>query len=215
MRMKLAVLAPLSIALLSLTACGDADPGSAATAGDVSVSTDTASETTTLYCDALATVNQVTSRAGMRAYVATALATRELSAEFAASYGVDLDEAMADQTAAFVAGVPQISPEQAEAVAQVELTPQIAQTIAPLVGAAVDPTGSDADQTTAGMNAYDDYIAAHPVTLSPAYGGPRVAVAVSNTSLVAGKDVTQVTPEEVSALPESQRCGSSAAPTAS
>ncbi|MGK2875118.1 MAG: hypothetical protein ACSLEW_05685 [Nocardioides sp.] len=213
--MKLAVLAPLSIVLLSLTACGDSDPEVAARAGDVAVSTDRADDVTGGYCEALAAVDQVTTRSGMRGYVANALAIRDLSAEFAASYGVDLDAALADQTASFVASLPQLPRVQAESVAEVELVPTLPQVLGPLVGAAIDPTGTDADQATAGTNAYDDYLAAHPVSLSPSFGGPRVVVPVSGRGLLAGMDATQVGPEEASALPPAEQCGSAAVPSPS
>ncbi|MDQ1104559.1 hypothetical protein QE405_001843 [Nocardioides zeae] len=195
------VLAAAAVALLggALLAGCDADPRTAATAGDATLTVDRLDAATAAYCDYVAEVGV---EAVPRAIVRTGLTELWL-------YDAALTEAAGPDALDPPPAADEIAREMQAAGADADVASFTVRLLT-VSNALSDPTVGQVASTTLG----DLDVTVNPAVGSyadgaVATGGDGVSVAASDTALGATFSIDDPpTPEEVAALPAAQRCGS-------
>lgn len=215
-------LAGLATAALLLTGCSSVpafNPGVAARVADSTISNNEVEDVAASYCSAVETQlqeGQAVANSVVSSQVAGALTLQEAGEQFAEAEGVEPDPSYQDAEDSLEQGISALTPEQQDAVRQVNLARPYVAAVELAVG--IEQVGDDDPDAAAaaGHQAFADWLDDQDVRIDPRYSVAiedgtlaRSATDVSyplSTTAKAGQ-AADPDPAAGAALPDHQRCG--------
>lgn len=210
---RLLLAAPLLALPILTTACS---AGTAVTLGSTTIDSKHVDEVARSFCSALDQVqNGTIPLSAVRDEVVSSLTARAAAQQFGATYGVTAGAAYAQQVSNLTKQLTQFDADTLADVVEVQAAQDYVGDVLTGVGAKLQPSAEASAQATAAQQAFTEWLGEQDLDVNPVYGldltGGRINSIDSSISLAVSDTAKSALDtsgsSDVSALPQSQRCG--------